>query len=186
MRSEARSPADPASRAVNVTPTTSQCQSNALAAIQASSAPVPDATNRVLRARSSRDEQEEECGDKERESDQPELRERLHVEGVPVAHDEQVRAPLVPQVLERASSVAGERPVAACIPGDAKLLAPAVSGDAEEALVQVDVADAGSDVNRSSSFVTAALGPPTDSTTATTPSNGDGDERHVEDAARPP
>src|SRR6187397_357278 len=90
---------------------------------------------------SSRDEQEEECGDKERESDQPELRERLHIEGVSVAHDEQVRALLVPQVLERASSVAGEWLVAACIPGKAKLLAPPISGDAEKALVQVDIAD---------------------------------------------
>ena len=102
---------------------------------------MPDATNRVLRARAPATSRRRSAATRSDEPDEPELGERLHVERVPVAHDEQVRAPLVPQVLERARAVAGERLVAACIPGDAKLLAPPVSGDAEEAIVQVDIAD---------------------------------------------
>ncbi len=183
-RSEATRPAPPASRAVSVTPTISQCQSKALAAAHAANAPTPVATKRWRRARTPPTASARSAPSEERQPDEAELGERLHVERVPVAHDEQVGTSLVPEVLERSRAVSDQRTLAARVPRDAKLLAPAVSGDAEEPVVEIDT-DHRVGVEASARACRwQQLGPPTATRATTTVATATADERDVERSTR--
>ena len=112
--------------AVSVTPTISQCQSNAAAAAHAAErAKSRSGEPRVVARGRSERRAGATAPHEQREPDEAELGERLHVERVRIANDEEVGSPLVPEVLERARAVPDERTLASCVPGDAKLLAPA-------------------------------------------------------------
>ena len=128
--------------------------------------PRRSATKASVCARDRRDERHEERGHEQRQPDDAELGERLHVERVTVAHDQERRPSLVPEILERPRALADEWMLATGVPGDAKLLASPVPGDAEEPLVEVDSHDRVGVETLLEARSHAARGPPT----ATSPS----------------
>ena len=120
-----------------VTPTTSQCQSSALAVRPRYESGNPGGHKSRPPGSERRDHRQRQPDEKKRKAHQSELRERLEVERVPVSDDESDRPPLVPEVLERARAVPGRQLLVARVPRDPQLLASPVPRDVEEPLVEV-------------------------------------------------
>ena len=137
--SEATSAGAPARSAVSVTPTISQCQSNAAAAAHAANAPSPPQRRTLTpRADSAASEQERRAPRGADEPDHAQLCERLQVEGVGVAHDEEVSGR---RWYQRYSNVPEPFPTSGrsrpAVHATRNCDAPPVAGDAEESVVEV-------------------------------------------------